>query len=330
MASPHEQEGRCPAMDALLNETTQTYMNVALLAETTSSQWNDLIQVCREQYGDEWGPDFSGSTIESINCVDRDFGNANLRGTRCDYSDFTRADLSGAKVNSLTSFYRSTLTGADVTGVCEIDGCQGIDRARGLYDAIGYTPPLPVVTEAAARAVLREAIDSSLPDVCEGLSEMSAEGMRLQWRDDNLHFWFAHEINRQIDPCKTGDCDCEVDHACAGDCSCCSCYNNDCECEADHAYEISETNEWYLATVAGHIEYRWTEHRGLTGHIVMSCRSMHPHVSTSGTICWGDTDIPQTLKAADYLMTIMGWIGQHNPSDPYRDIFDLPLVRTGY
>lgn len=318
-------------MDVLLEEhVSQQEMNVRLLEQTTTAQWNELMQGCREIYGDGWGPDFSGARVYDLNLRSRDLRNANFRGADMQYSDFSHCDMSNMLVDQMTRFYQARFAYTIVTGCDNLRDCA-VGGARDLDKAIGYIPPPPDVTADVARHMLRQAINDEMEEVCGGLREMHEEGsMKFHWDNDKLRFYMVYEIQKHIDICKDGHCDCETDHACEGSCDCCPCARGDCECEPDHCNESEPTDDWYLATVVGHIGYEWSDHRGLICKIHMDETSRHPHVSRSGDICWGDTDFPHNLRAADHLMTIMGWIGQHNPSDPYREIEDLPLIRKGW
>ena len=302
-----------------------------LLIELTPEEWNEGVDDA-QSHDPDWGPNLRYTNLHSLMLNNRNLSNADLRDTTLDYVSLADSDLTNARVNYATTVLETSFLRTNLTGV-DIDSCYALDLARNLDRAFGYTPPLPVVTEDVARLMLKQAINEEMPEVCEGLREMQAEGLRIQWRDDKLHFWLVQEIQRYRDDCEAGHCSCHdyIEHACEGGCECCSCYRGECDCEPEHEHNVEPTDEWYLATIIGHIQYRWNDYHGLVGDIHMSEQSKHPHVSQSGSICWGDAQIPQTLKAADYLMTVMGWVGQHNPVDPYREIqHDLPLIRKGY
>ncbi len=317
-------------MDTLIREVTITGSVAELLRQMTSDEWNEYAREQREAVGDEWGADVRGMSFGSADLRYKDLRNANLCGCDMDYAKLDFANLTDAKVNTFTSLYRTSFEQANITGVKDFNDCQSVNSAKYVSTAIGYVAPLLDVTEAVARVMLRDAINNELPEVCEGLREMGADGLKFHWSGETLKFYMVHEIQRFRDRCKEENCECDTDHACVGGCSCCACYNGDCGCERDHDNEVEETDEWYLATIIGHIEYRWNDHRGLFANIVMDASSRHPHVGHGGQICWGDATIEPGLKAADHLMTIMGWIGQHNPSDPYREMHELPLIRRGY
>lgn len=80
-----------------------------------------------------------------------------------------------------------------------------------------------------------------------------------------------------------------------------------------------------MATLVGRVHFNWNgcEMRGDIEFLEGTC---HPHVSTSLTACWGNASMPRSLSIADYLMMVVGWAGQHNPSSEYRDIHNLPRI----
>lgn len=294
-----------------------------ILIHEPARVWNEAVRAIREEDPD-WYPDLSGMNLNSVSLSDRNLSRADFTDASITRTSFYACDLTGANFTR-ADMYRASFEHADVTGS---NYKEGSDWSSAYWsNCAGYTPPLPDVTEAVARAILREAIADKNSIVNEGLDALRESGIRAQWVGDRLKFWMTHEIEEQRSPCHDGDCHCEVEHACHGDCSCCSCYTGDCDCEPDHDYEdYAPTDNYYLATVIGHIEYRWDSYGGLRGDISMSPDTLHPHVQNGGTVCWGNAIMPRSLRAADYLLTIMGWIGQHNPASEYRPISDLPHI----
>jgi hypothetical protein len=298
---------------------------VAELAKTTGAdEWNSLVEKMR-QIDPSWAPDFSHRTFAAGHDVEgKDFSRADFREAQLSYVSFINCDLTGANLTNASIAY-ADFRGADLTGV-NMSSAFGVEQARNLDRALGFRPPLRDVTEEAARYFLNEAINDPDSDVNEGLKELAESNINFRWSGDRLKFWMCAEIEEMECPCKDYSCECEIYHACEGSCDCCSCYTGDCECEGEHTWEVYETGRIRLATVIGEVEYVWSDLRGLRAEIKMHPESRHPHVSPSGVICWGDSYMEPTIRAADCLLRVMGWIGQHNPIDPYREIEDLPLV----
>lgn len=301
---------------------------VGMLRSLSSAAWNEAMAASREVNGDDWSLDLSDTRFYEGQFDYRDFKGVNFKGAHLEHCNFDYADLTGAVFDATSyvfaaRFRRATLTGANL----RVAG--GIEHTYHLSSAIGYVAPLVDVTKEVAHHFLMEAIKDETSFIHEGLEELRGDGFRLFWVEDKLKFYLSCEMERYRDLCKEGHCACPVDHACIGECSCCSCYDGSCDCEPDHDYtENDPTGEWYLATIVGHIEFQWNSSIGYIGNIVMDRHSQHPHVSVSGHICWGDMEMPRSIKPIEYFVAMLGWVGQHNPTDPYREITtDLPRIR---
>lgn len=295
-----------------------------MVRELEASEWNEAVNACRAEDPD-WAPDLSGYSFFERNLSSRDLRGANFHNCTLDWAklrncDLTDADFTGATMNGCN------VTFANLTGSSYREAF-GWDQVVGGESATGYRAPLPDVTEQVARHFLLEAIRDKNSIVNEGLEELRNNGVNAEWQGSELKFWMSNEIERHRNDCDDGDCCCETEHACEGGCECCACYRGDCDCTPDHDYESTyETGEYYLATVIGRVKFEWNVHTGLYGDIRLTDGSLHPHVDTNGTICWGDATTPRSLRVADYLLMVQGWIGQHNPSSEYRPITDLPQI----
>lgn len=303
-------------------EATQNEITAAMLRELSITDWNFMVADMRAEEPD-WYPVLADQTFYDLDLRDRDLRGASFRATTLDHTNLSNCDLTDANFAG-ASLYQTRFTDADVTGSNYKDAISWED-ARWLRTD-GYVPPLVDCTEQVARQCLVDAINDPDSIVNDGLRMLVDNGLSAEWRGSKLHFWMTHQMQRFIDPCEESECDCEYDHACVGGCECCACYRNECDCERDHCHEIEETSQMYLATVIGHVEFRWDDRRGLEGHVSMDHQTKHPHVSTAAVACWGDAQAPDTIRVADHLLMVMGWIGQHNPASEYRPITDLPRV----
>lgn len=294
-----------------------------IVSEHGSIAWNLLMMDMRAELGDDWGPDFSHANFSERGGQRMDFKNANFTDCRLDYCSFRECDMTNANFSG-ASLYDTRFIDTDVTGS---DYKQGLSYGNAQWsgDCAGYVAPLPDISREVALHYLREAINDPDSFVNVGLSELREGGLRAEWRGHQLHFWFSAEIHKCRNLCDEGECDCETEHACQGDCDCCACYTGNCDCQPDHEYDtFYPTGDIYLASVIGQVDYSWNN--GLYGDLKMSPSSMHPHISTSGALCLGDAEMPRTMQASDFIVMLLGWAPGHNPSSEYRDIEELPLL----
>lgn len=291
-----------------------------VIGHTTKEEWNKLVDDAKldDRY---WLPELSNQVLGGMDLSGRNLRGAMMCGATLDRVDFSGADLTGANLYG-ASIYNTQFELADLTGV-DIAACDSVSSAF-LDNAIGYTKPLPDITEQLAKQALYEQINDPHSHVNEGLQALLDSGLQAEWNGTKLTFFMSQQMERYRDDCRDGDCNCEVYHSCGGSCSCCSCYTGDCDCEPEHDGETYPTGEAYLATVIGELYFEWNSVVGMIGNISMSSQSLHPHISTAGSVCWGDAEMPRTMRAADYMLMVIGWIGQHNVESEYREITDLP------
>lgn len=308
-------------------EPTTGQLHHEILRETFrelgSNGWNDLVASMRAE-DEEWVPNFSGQRFYNERYADCNFFGADFTDAVLDEAQFRFCVMDECKFDGASMFG----TRFTYTNVTDSTYRQALSWESAIWDSCaGYTPPLPDITEDVARHYLREQIGQRDSEVNAGLAELRESGVRCEWRGTELRFWFASEVERHYDACEEGECDCETDHACSGDCDCCACYTGNCDCSPDHSYgDLSPTGERYLSTVIGRVTYSWHPTNGLRGGLVMDEASKHPHISTDGSLCLGDAIMPRTLVAADFIVMLLGWAPGHNPSDEYRSIRDLPRV----
>lgn len=306
-------------------EASVASLTAQMLRDLSSDEWNAMVSSAREA-DPEWSIDLSNQNFYEGNLSYRNFDGANFHATTLDLANMNSSSLIGANLTH-ASLYQTRFRYADVTDANYKDAASW-SEAR-WQDTAGYVPPLVDCTERVARYHLNQLINDPDSIVNEGLKDLIDSGLRASWQGTELHFWMAHEIEKQRSLCSEGECGCETEHSCNGDCDCCACYSGNCDCEPDHDFESFDgTDEWYLATIVGRVTYNWNDYHGLRGQVRMDNGTMHPHVQAGcNTICWGDACQPNNLKAADYIHMVMGWIGQHNPSSEYRDVEDLPQIR---
>lgn len=308
----------------MTREISTAELNHHLLKTTTTAEWNAAISDSRFEMGSYWGPDLSGRYLADMQLNGRDFMNADLTGASLSYAEMEGCNLRGVDFLGCT-VTNVSLVGSDLTNAYGLDTAQGIMTAK-LDDVIGYRRPLPDRTFHVASMALAEAVRDKTSILNEGLDDLRSNCVNMDWVGTSLRFWLSHEIEEISSPCTTGDCYCEVEHACHGTCECCPCYLGECDCEPNHENDTDETGNVYLATVIGSVEFEWNDNTGYRGVIKMNEATLHPHVATSGAPCWGDAVMPRTLRTADYILMILGWVGQHNPESEYREIRDLPRL----
>lgn len=302
-------------------------VNQHLLRTLTREEWNEAIAAAREHV-----PgiliDLRWVRFVSMTYVGYDFGqtnlmHSNLSGCVFDACDFGSARMLQASLHS-TAFKNCNLENVEFS--------VGALEGSAVIACTGYRAELRDVTEQVAQNFLIDQIADPYSEINAGRVALSDNGMRSEWRGSALHFWVMTEIEKRGSYCNEGACDCEVEHECdSASCHHCPCYEGDCECQANHDYDGGEygTGRIYLATLVGKVEYMWRDGRGFVPRISMLDGTLHPHVSTELAICWGDAHMQESLCAADHLMTVMGWMCQHNPADEYRSIDDLPLAYIG-
>lgn len=297
-------------------------ITVEFLIHSTADEWNTAVGLIRREDQD-WEPDLSHRSLREQDFSGKNLRGADFTGSILDRSVFSSCDLRDATFSN-ASLYRANISYADVSGSNYRDASHW--NTVEHEGTIGYAPPLRDVSADVARHFLIQAIADPNSEINEGLEELRSSGIAARWVGQNVSFWMTHEIQRNQSDCHDGGCSCEVIHSCEGCCDCCSCYRGECDCEPEHDYEdFYPTNEYYLATVIGHVSYEWSDTNGLSAVVSMSADTMHPHVNReNGRICWGDSQKPDSLRAADHLLRVMGWIGQHNPTSEYRSIDDLP------
>ena len=299
-------------------------IHTEMLLTLTVEEWNDAISSARDEDPD-FVIDLRGAYLSYQDFRDRNLRNADFTGATLRETVFRRCNLTGSVFDNAevarADFSYSILTDSNLRVAPFVETAH-------THGTVGYVPPPPDITEEVARHYLNEAINDPNSIVNDGLAEIVESGVRAWWHGNQLKFYLVSEIDELVDLCDRHQCSCETDHMCEGTCDCCPCARGNCECEPHHTHEeIEESGDRYLATFVGHIEFGWSASTGLYPKIVADELSRHPHVSSSGNICWGDTYLPkESLRMADWLMSVQGWICQHNPSDEYRHIRDLPKL----
>lgn len=302
-----------------LHEHTTEVVQAYLLNNLTEAEWNEAMYACREEMGENWGPTPNGTLVTTPLC-DRDLVNINMNLLSVGTNSFVRCKLNGSyiqKPECVLRFYECDLTDSNLSS---LDSCH-----HTFFDCINA--PLPDVTSGFAMHFLREAVRDEQSFIHEGLSEIASSGVSYRWDGYELKFWLMSEVERHIDYCEEGECECEIEHECQGSCECCPCASRSCECEPSHDHYTEAVGDIYLATFIGKITYRWNDRkRSIEANMYAVDGTKHPHVSRDLSICWGDAQSIDSLKPADHMLRVIGWIGQHNPSSEYRSIYDLPQI----